>query len=77
MSIPVKIHSNPKSIFSNGCHASFPDLSSFTHIFLTDISVNMSIASIVKKKKRQKNKRKKKNTIVGPHAISNTTAETA
>ena len=73
MSIPVKIHSNPKSIFSNGYHASFPDLSSFIHIFLTDISVN----SNCEKKKRQKNKRKKKNTIVGPHAISNTTAETA
>ena len=72
MSIPVKIHSNPKSIFSNGYHASFPDLSSFIHIFLTDISVN----SNCEKKKRQKNKQKK-NTIVGPHAISNTTAETA
>ena len=73
MSIPVKIHSNPKSIFSNGYHASFPDLSSFIHIFLTDISVN----SNCEKKKRRKNKRKKRNTIVGPHAISNTTAETA
>ena len=72
MSIPVKIHSNPKSIFSNGYHASFPDLSSFINIFLTDISVNSNC-----EKKRQKNKRKKKNTIVGPHAISNTTAETA
>ena len=72
MSIPVKIHSNPKSIFSNGYHASFPDLSLFIHIFLTDISVN----SNCEKKKIQKNKRKK-NTIVGPHAVSNTTAETA
>ena len=74
MSIPVKIHSNPKSIFSNGYHASFPDLSLFIHIFLTDISVN---SNCEKKKIIQKNKRKKKNTIVGPHAVSNTTAETA
>ena len=73
MSIPVKIHSNPKSIFSNGYHASFPDLSSFIHIFLTDISVN----SNCEKKKDKKTNEKKKNTIVGPHAISNTTAETA
>ena len=73
MSIPVKIHSNPKSIFSNGYHASFPDLSSFIHIFLTDISVN----SNCEKKKTKKQTKKKKNTVVGPHAISNTTAETA
>ena len=56
MSIPVKIHSNPKSIFSNGYHASFPDLSSFIHIFLTDISVN----SNWEKKKKEKNDEKKK-----------------
>ena len=74
MSIPVKIHSNPKSIFSNGYHASFPDLSSFIHIFLTDISVN---SNCEEKKKKTKKQTKKKNTIVGPHAISNTTAETA
>ena len=73
MSIPVKIHSNPKSIFSNGYHASFPDLSSFIHIFLTDISVNSNCEN----KKTKKQTKKKKNTIVGPHAISNTTAETA
>ena len=73
MSIPVKIHSNPKSIFSNGYHASFPDLSSFIHIFLTDISVN----SNCEKKKKDKKTNEKKNTIVGPHAVSNTTAETA
>ena len=72
MSIPVKIHSNPKSIFSNGYHASFPDLSSFIHIFLTDISVNSNC-----EKKKDKKTNEKKNTIVGPHAISNTTAETA
>ena len=74
MSIPVKIHSNPKSIFSNGYHASFPDLSLFIHIFLTDISVN---SNCEKKKKNTKKQTKKKNTIVGPHAVSNTTAETA
>ena len=73
MSIPVKIHSNPKSIFSNGYHASFPDLSLFIHIFLTDISVN----SNCEKKKKYKKTNEKKNTIVGPHAVSNTTAETA
>ena len=74
MSIPVKIYSNPKSIFSNGYHASFPDLSLFIHIFLTDISVN---SNCEKKKKKTKKQTKKKNTIVGPHAVSNTTAETA
>ena len=75
MSIPVKIHSNPKSIFSNGYHASFPDLSLFIHIFLTDISVNSNCEK--KKKTKKQTKKKHTHTIVGPHAISNTTAETA
>ena len=48
------------------------------HIFLTDISVN---SNCEKKKKKEEDKKKqtknKKRTIVGPHAISNTTAETA
>ena len=59
MSIPVKVHSNPKSIFSNGYHASFPDLSSLIHIFLTEISVIV----IVEKKNTKKQTKKKKTQL--------------
>ena len=48
----------------------------YPYLYIFSSLTSASIV-IVKKKKKTKKQTKKKNTIVGPHAVSNTTAETA